>query len=140
MRKVINHKRYETDRATMVGSWDNGSEYMGLDYYAETMYQKRTGEFFLHLEGGARSPLAESRDGGTIGGEKVRPISEEEARTWAENHLDADEYAAVFGDPEGEESLYLRAISASAKAKLEREAQKTGKTQMQIVEELLEAL
>ena len=37
-------------------------------------------------------------------GEKIIPMTENEAREWAEAHLDADEYVSVFGDPgEGEE-------------------------------------
>lgn len=142
MNKVINGKRYDTDKAKLVGSTDNGRAWMDLDYYAESLYKKRTGAFFLHLAGGARSPIAESRDGGSIGAERIRPVELEEARKWAEDHIDADGYAALFGDPgEGESSsLYLKAISASAKAKLEREAAKSGRTQAQVVESLLETL
>ncbi len=141
MKKVINGKVYDTDKAALVGSSDNGLAWMDLDYYAESLHRKRTGEYFLHLAGGARSPIAEARDGGSIGAERIRPVSFEEARQWAEDNLDADGYAAAFGMPEeGEASLNITNVPASAKAKLERESQRTGKTQAQVVIELLETL
>ena len=57
--------------------------------------------------------------------------------------MDADGYASVFGDPDGADSATVPAllsIGAGAKAKLEREASRTGKTQSRIVEELIEAM
>ena len=57
--------------------------------------------------------------------------------------MDADGYASVFGDTDDADSATVPAllsISASAKAKLEREASRTGKTQSRIVEELIEAM
>lgn len=141
MNKVIAGKVYDTEKAKAVGSTDNGRAWMDLDYYGETLHRKRTGEYFLHQEGGARSLAAESRDGGTIGGERIVPVTFDEARQWAEQNMDADEYAEAFGMPEdGAASLYVTSVPASAKAKLERESQRTGKTQAQIVTELLESL
>lgn len=47
------------------------------------------------------SPYAESREGGRarIGGEKIIPQTETEARAWFEHHDLTDEYVAVFGEP-----------------------------------------
>lgn len=141
MNKVIGGKRYDTDRAELAGSWDNGLALMDFDYYGESLYKKRTGEFFLHLAGGARSPIAESSDGGSIGAERIRPVTYAEAQEWAEEHMDADAYGSLFGEPDdGTRSLYISSISNTAKANLEREAAKRGCTQAKIVEELLEAL
>ena len=60
----------------------------------------------------------------------------------AEENMDADGYASVFGDPDDDGATVpaMLSISASAKAKLEREASRTGKTQSRIVEELIEAM
>ena len=64
MNKVINGKRYDTDKAEQIAQSDNGCYVGDLDYYCETLYRKRTGEFFLHSEGGARgAPSATARDG-----------------------------------------------------------------------------
>lgn len=141
MNKVINGKRYDTDKAEEVGRWDNGLAWGDLDYYGETLYKKRTGEFFLHREGGARSVLAKADGTGLVGGEDVLPLPYGEAQNWAERRLDADEYADLFGEPEDEGTAALNFIvSSAAKAKLERESSKRGCTQSQVIEELLGAL
>ncbi len=142
MNKVINGKRYDTEKAERVGERDNGLFPGDLDYYSETLYKKRTGEFFLHAEGGPRSRCAKRVGSGWAGGEELCPLPFEEARAWAEGNLTADEYAGLFGEPDdgGETVAAMLKLSASAKARLEREAAKTGKTQSAIVEELIGTL
>ena len=140
MNKVINGKRYDTDKAEEAGRWDNGLYPGDLDYYGEELYRKRTGEFFLHREGGPRSVLARADGTGWAGGEDVVPLPYEEARRWAEEKLDADGYAALFGEPDEGAAAVNVVVSACAKAKLEREAARRGCTQAQVVEELLGAL
>lgn len=142
MNKTINGKRYDTEKAIEVGRADNGLPYGDLDYYSETLYRKRTGEFFLHMEGGPRSGCAKADGTGWVGGEELRPVSFDDARAWAEKNLTADEYAELFGEP-GEDGAAVVAtfsISAAAKARLEREASRTGKAQSAILEELIGTL
>ena len=141
MNKVINGKRYDTDKAEPVGEAGNGLYPGDLDYYCETLYRKRTGEFFLHAEGGPRSRCAKRDGSGWIGGEEIQPVSYDEARKWAESNLTADEYEATFGEA-GDDDVVAATLklSAGAKAKLEREASRTGRTQSSIVEELIGTL
>lgn len=142
MNKIIGGKRYDTEKAAEAGRTDNGLPYMDLDYYSETLYRKRTGEFFLHLEGGARSALAEPRMGGTSGGERIRPLPYEEAVEWAERNLDADGYADLFGEPDDDRETVVTTLrlSAASKARLEREASRTGLTQSALVDRLIESM
>lgn len=142
MNKVINGKRYDTDKAEPVGESGNGLYPGDLDYYSETLYRKRTGEFFLHMEGGPRSRCAKADGTGWTGGEELRPASFADARAWAEKNLTADEYADLFGEPDedGASVVATLKLSAAAKTKLEREASSTGKTQSAIVEELIGGL
>ena len=140
MNKVIDGKRYDTDKAMESGSWDNGRMPGDLDQYRETLYRKRTGEFFLHREGGARSVLARPSGTGWTGGEDVVPLPYDEARSWAKDRLDADGYARLFGEPDEGTAMLSLCVSASAKAKLEREAARRGCTQAQVVDELLAEL
>ena len=51
MRKIIANKSYDTNTASLVGAWDN-REYGNLDYVSESLYRKRTGEYFIHGAGG----------------------------------------------------------------------------------------
>ena len=53
MKKIINGKVYDTASAKLVGEWDNGRYGRDFGRCAEELYQKRTGEFFLHGSGGA---------------------------------------------------------------------------------------
>lgn len=81
----------------MCADWANGYGYGDFQYAEERMYRKRTREFFLYGEGGAMSKYVESYGNETYGSEKIIPLSEGEAREWAENHLDGDDYEDIFG-------------------------------------------
>lgn len=100
MKKNINGRRYDTDTAKKIGKWDNGLPGGDLDYISETLYQKRTGEYFLHGDGGARSWAAVPDYDAMASGERIRPLSEEEARDWCERRLNAEAYEAIWGEPE----------------------------------------
>lgn len=98
MKKIINNKRYDTEKAEACGS-DSYSYPGDFNWWAETLYQKRTGEFFLHGEGGPMSRYAVTIDQNSwSGGEKIMPLSLDAARQWAEKHLDADAYEKLFGE------------------------------------------
>lgn len=99
MKKIINGRKYDTTTATEIGSWDNGL-YLDFCYCAETLYRKKTGEFFIHGEGGPSSKYC-SYDGNMCkSGENIVPLTESDAREWVERHLTADEYEAIFGEVE----------------------------------------
>lgn len=97
MRKVINGKMYNTDTAEEIWIFDNGFFENDLRWYAETLYQKTTGEFFLYQRGGAASPYAEYYGECRGRGEYIEPITEKQAAQWLEKHANADTYEKVFG-------------------------------------------
>lgn len=108
MKKIINGKKYNTDTAKLIGSVGYGYP-SDLEYWTESLYLKKTGEFFIHGKGGAMSKYAR-RTGQNewSGGEEIRPLSLEEAWEWAEKYLDADEYEQVFGKTEENKSqIYM---------------------------------
>ena len=74
-------------------------------------------------------------------GEKIIPFTLDEAKSWAEEHLDGDEYEKIFGEVEeveGEEKLQLTvAISPQLKRKLELRKDKEGISITAIIEELI---
>lgn len=101
MKKIIDGKLYNTDTAKELGTWSNMADIRNFHWFGETLYQKRTGEFFLHGEGGPMTQYARAIDQNSwSGGERIIPISFDKARAWAEEHLDADEYAGIFGMPD----------------------------------------
>lgn len=100
MKRIINGKLYDTETAKEVGSWWNGLSGRDFGNCSETLYQKKTGEFFLYGEGGAASRYAERCGDGWCGGSKIIPLTVNKAKQWAEENMSADEYIAVFGEVE----------------------------------------
>lgn len=97
MKKIIGGKLYNTDTARRLASWDNGEYYSSFDLVCEALYQKKTGEFFIYGEGGARTKYAKCTSNLWSGGEAILPVSYEDARKWAEEHISADMYEEIFG-------------------------------------------
>lgn len=91
MKKIINGRKYDTETAKVIGKM----EYDDLDnpfggWYCETLYVKKTGEFFLLGEGGERTAYSLNGD--------IVPITLDTAKAWSEAHLDADKYEEIFGE------------------------------------------
>ena len=140
MKKIINQKRYDTDTAQERGYWENNYGRTDFHWCAETLYQKKTGEFFLHGEGNAASKYAESCGNNSwCGGEKIIPVDYETAREWAEKHLEADEYESIFGEiSEDEEKITVTfSLPADAVEKLRRIVAKDGGSQSDYIATLI---
>lgn len=143
MRKIINNRAYDTDTAKELGWWSN--DYSASDFrsFSETLYQKRTGEFFLHGEGGPMSRYSERADGGVWRcGEAITPLTYDKARQWAERHMDAEDYEGIFGavseDGGGDDAIVTLRLSAAVNKALDREMAKTGRTKREIVNDILD--
>lgn len=101
MNKIINGKKYDTTTAKMVGSYDNGEEYLGFLYVEEELYQKKTGEFFLYGWGGAMTEYrVKCGSNNWSGSSCIVPYSIDEAKEWAMEHMSGDKYEEVFGPVE----------------------------------------
>lgn len=102
MKKIINGKKYDTDTAKELGMCWNGLAPSDFDYVKETLYRKKTGEYFLYGRGGAKSCYAETVRGDNCwtAGEAIIPYTEDEAKRWSERNLDVDEYEEIFGKVE----------------------------------------
>lgn len=97
MQVIIGKIDYDTETARAMGNWQRGVA-SDKGYISETLYQRKTGEYFLHGEGGSRSRYAQRTAPNTWGyGERIIPMSHEEAHAWAENHLTENAYDKVFG-------------------------------------------
>ena len=100
MKKIINGKKYDTDTATMLGSWGYGHQ-GDFEHVHEELYRKKTGELFIYGYGGPRSKYSQEVSHNSVsGGEDITPVSEEEAKEWVEKHCDADTYEEIFGPVE----------------------------------------
>lgn len=142
MKKIINNRVYDTSTAQKLGEWDNGHYTNDFAYCAETLYRKRTGEYFLFGERHAMSKYASHSGNNSGWGEKIIPLSYEEAQRWAEEHLDADDYISIFGEPAEDDSLTALnlTVSAAVAAKFKRAAQQQQISQRELMERLIDTL
>ena len=140
MRKIIRGKVYDVDKAKKLLEWSFGGP-RDFNYVCEALYVKRTGEYFIAGEGGPNTKYREWVDSNSWrGGEKITPITEQEAREWVEEHFDADEYERIFGKVEEDGSMVIRTYSIPAyiSDKLKREALRRGVSASQLLTELIE--
>lgn len=139
MKKIIMGKVYDTATARQLARIDTGST-AELSFWSETLFQKRTGEYFIHGEGGPMSRYAVSVGQNEWGwGEKIIPLSPDKARAWAEEHLDGDEYEKIFGIPDedaGRVTLCVQ-IPADLDARIRQRAADEGITISALIERAL---
>lgn len=141
MKKIINGRLYDTGTAKALGEWSSMADVRNFHWYKEQLFRKRTGEYFLYGIGGPMSRYAErGRYGGWDGGEAITPLTAAKAREWAEEHLDSDAYAEIFGMPdEGDEVAVLNVqIDAALMARLRAYAEKEAMSLTATVAALLE--
>ena len=131
MKKIINGKLYNTDTARQVGTWSNSADCSDLSWVEESLYQKKTGEFFLHGQGGPNTRYAQQLEASHwTSGETISLISYESAQKWAEEHLTADQYQAVFGEISEDSSMVSLNLSLPAGLvdSIKRDAYRLGMT------------
>ena len=133
MKKIINNKVYNSDTAKLIGARrcdDPGMSAYG--FKTETLYQKKTGEFFLLGIGGPDGKYAtHNRRGWTAESARIVPVQYDEAREWAEAALPPEEYAQHFGElamDEDRTEWMTISVPASIARRIRMEAQRTGST------------
>lgn len=141
MKKVIRGRLYDTEKAVLIGEFfDERKNQDDLDFYTEELYKKRTGEYFLYGRGNAGSKYSQWRGSTASGSECISPLSFSQARDWAEEYLNADDFIREFGDPERNDdkivvSLNLKKGNAE---KLRRLAALEDKPMSSIIDEMIE--
>lgn len=91
MRKIIKNRVYDTDTAKAEATYSNNYPRSSFQYYEETLYIKKNGEYFLYGKGNAASPYAEHSYN-----EKITPLTYDKAKDWAEKRLTPEEYVDLF--------------------------------------------
>ncbi len=133
MKKIINGKRYDTKTARLVGLTTYGIP-GDLYYWCEDLYLKKTGEFFIHGQGGPMSKYSERSGENTWSyGHEIRPLSLKEAKKWAEKYLDADAYEKIFGKVEESKVQVSTWIEESIKAEVDKLREQKGLTIADII-------
>lgn len=101
MRKIIERKLYDTKTAEEIETFNNGLSYNDFNYYSEALYRKKNGEFFLAGEGHAMTKYAKHcADRTSTFGRKIIPLSDDDAKSWLEEHADVETYLKYFSAEE----------------------------------------
>lgn len=139
MNKVINGHMYNTETAKLLGTNESNCGMNDFRWFEEELYRTKAGYFFLHGEGGPLTRYAEpAYGGGWTSGERIIPMSEAEARKWAEDVFDGEEYEKVFGEVDEETALLtIRAPQTVIDAFNAKKAE-SGKTSGELLKSLLE--
>lgn len=141
LKKIINKKLYDTSTATSIAEYSNPVSVSDFSFYRETLYRKRTGEYFIHGEGGALSRYASRDYDGMTWGEGILPLTYDAARDWAEHHMDVDAYQDEFGPAAEDDSRTAMSLSVRADTadKVRRAAAAAGCSISEYVERTLMA-
>ena len=142
MNKIFRGRRYDTETAQELAyiSYSNRRDF---NFWQETLYRKRTGEYFLHGEGGASSKYAEKcGQNEWCGGEEIKPLTLEQAQDWAEKNLSADKYEEIFGSVEetGEKQTVSMSLDKGAIEKLKRVSVERGISVSELVCQMAKSL
>lgn len=140
MKKIINGRRYDTQTAKLVG-YTSYSTPGDFNYWCEDLYLKRTGEFFIHGQGGPMSKYSERLSENEWGyGHEIRPLSLADAQEWVEKYLDADTYEDLFGRVSESKVQVGTWVDLGTKEKIDELRKEKGITLVEIIEVGVKAL
>lgn len=84
MRKIIQGKIYDTDKAKLIAQYSNGLSLSDFKHVYEDLYLTDAGEFFIHAQGGPQTKYSESNGNSTWGIETVILLSSVQVIAWLE--------------------------------------------------------
>lgn len=140
MKKYLNNKLYDTSTATLVGANSNKLPASDFSWMWESLYRKRTGEYFLFGEGGPMTRYGESCGNNEYGyGKSIIPLTFEAAQKWAEKNLEEDEYESEFHPSEEEgNAASTFSLPASVIGKIRAEAARRSISLSAVISDLVE--
>lgn len=97
MKRIVNGKRYDTDKADLVAEASHGTP-GDFSFYEESLYHTRRGAWFVYGEGGPSSPYSQQVGSGSRGaGSAVVPLEDTEAMRWLEKEGYTSDLEEWFG-------------------------------------------
>jgi hypothetical protein len=100
MKAIIKGKRFDTETAILLGEASSHAGPSDYGWWKANLYcTPRSGAYFVAGEGNANSPYTTNFGNGARGaGERIVPLTDEEALAWAEEHLSAADVERIFAD------------------------------------------
>lgn len=86
MQRVIDGKKYDIDKATLVAEATASCYPNDFHYWEEKLFRTAKGAWFLHGEGGGLTRWSQQYGDGRGSGEDILAMSSEEALEWCENN------------------------------------------------------
>jgi hypothetical protein len=99
VKSIIRGKRFDTERAEQVAKFGRG--YAGdFGRFEEALYRTARGSWFLAGAGGPMTQYSQVCDDGRSrsGGERIIPLTPEQAREWLEQHEETGAVERYFAD------------------------------------------
>jgi hypothetical protein len=99
MKAVINGVRFDTEKATLIGSAQSAhASSRDFGHWEADLYKTpKSGRYFLAGEGGPMSRFAESTGQNSwSGGSGIQPMDESDAFEWAQQYLTTEEVEEAF--------------------------------------------
>ena len=143
MKKVLDGNVYDTETAKLIGKKIERSHGKLYGWEVnECLYLTKSGNYFIYGCGGELSDYGVYKNGEVQPGEKIKPITLEQAKHWGEEYLDGVVFISEFGEPEepDEKSRVTLYLKESTKQILQHEKVTTGKSISAIVDELVSQL
>lgn len=143
MKKIIRNKVYDTDTAQLIKQADHPNITNGEGSCKQSLYRKKTGDYFLAVSG-ARTDVFHNLalENNVHDCERhIYPLTYEQARSWAEEEMIADEWLEIFEPVEDDSLCALNlTLSASAVSKFRLAAQRQQISQRELMERLISTL
>lgn len=99
MKKVLDGKIYNTEKAEKLYEWCNRKFVGDLEYCEEALYRTPKGAYFIFGRGGAMTKYAhQCGSNSTCGGAGIEVLTEVEAMSWLEEHDGSDALIKFFAD------------------------------------------
>ena len=97
MKSIINGRRYDTGNAVLIGEYAYGTA-SGFEGWEAALYRTPRGkQYFLAGSGGPMTRYSRASGQHSLGGgERIDPLTPEEALAWAEEYLSADDFEQEF--------------------------------------------
>lgn len=132
MRKIIQNKLYDTEKATLVATYHDST-------CAERLYRKRTGEYFLHGRGSSdNDDYAVWKGNRVTGSEQIKPLTPKRAMAWAAKHLNHQQYNDIFGAAADDRKMTISlSLPVGAVNTLKNAAAEQGRTASALIAELI---
>lgn len=100
MKKIINGKMYNTETASLVAKYSSPHYQGDAHNIEEELYQKTTGEYFIHGQGGAMTRYCSVYANSFSSGSDIIPMDTESAKQWVASRCSVDTYIRIFGEVE----------------------------------------